>query len=255
MKTECSPNCLPATVTHVKTLYLASDIALGVGVAALAAAFWTHMREPPRRGEGNRGSPAGRRRADDLGWICIRFGDVLTMRRFAGNQEMENKKMTMYRAPLALLLGSFAMFGCWQKLDEQRLDGIIPVNVNAGGGIGAKFPVETTTPEIGETALDNGDPNSDRDHRLRQGRVRRSGDAVDASAMAATGAERSATWRGSIRHQASLIGIEASSKYPGWKYIVAGDPGKLAHLSPHRGRQDMPPPSTRRQPAPAPDHQ
>jgi hypothetical protein len=34
---------LPATVQHVKTLYLASDIALGVGVASLAAAFWTHM--------------------------------------------------------------------------------------------------------------------------------------------------------------------------------------------------------------------
>jgi hypothetical protein len=43
MKTECSPNCLPATVQHVKTLYLASDIALGVGVAALAAAYWTHV--------------------------------------------------------------------------------------------------------------------------------------------------------------------------------------------------------------------
>jgi len=43
MVSECSPNCLPATVQHVKTLYLASDIALGVGVASLAAAFWTHM--------------------------------------------------------------------------------------------------------------------------------------------------------------------------------------------------------------------
>ncbi len=43
MKTECAPNCLPATVTHVKQLYLASDIALGVGVASIAAAFWTHM--------------------------------------------------------------------------------------------------------------------------------------------------------------------------------------------------------------------
>jgi flagellar basal body-associated protein FliL len=43
MKTECSPDCAPATLQHVKTLYLASDIALGVGVASLAAAFWTHM--------------------------------------------------------------------------------------------------------------------------------------------------------------------------------------------------------------------
>ncbi len=43
MKTECAPNCLAATVTHVKQLYLASDVALGVGVASIAAAFWTHM--------------------------------------------------------------------------------------------------------------------------------------------------------------------------------------------------------------------
>ncbi len=43
MMNDCSPNCAPATVTHVKQLYLASDVALGVGVAALAAAYWTHI--------------------------------------------------------------------------------------------------------------------------------------------------------------------------------------------------------------------
>jgi hypothetical protein len=43
MASDCSPNCAPSTVQHVKQLYLMSDIALGVGVAALAAAYWTHI--------------------------------------------------------------------------------------------------------------------------------------------------------------------------------------------------------------------
>jgi len=80
------------------------------------------------------------------------------MRRFAGNQEMENNTMTMYRAPMALLLGTFMTVGCWQQLDQNASSGVTQVNVNPADGIGAKFPVETTTPEIGETALDNGDP-------------------------------------------------------------------------------------------------
>ncbi len=43
LMSDCSPNCSPATITHIKRLYLASDVALGVGVAALAAAYWTHV--------------------------------------------------------------------------------------------------------------------------------------------------------------------------------------------------------------------
>jgi len=114
------------------------------------------------------------------------------MRPFARNQEMENNTMTMYRAPLALLLGTFMTVGCWQQLDQNASSGITQVNVDPSGGIGAKFPVETETPAIGETALDNGDP----DTTAKSGCDK---NAFDGQKMlsemcdAATWAERSAT--------------------------------------------------------------
>lgn len=143
------------------------------------------------------------------------------MRRFAGNQEMENNKMTTYRAPLAMLLVTFAMFGCWQQVDEGASAGITPVTTT-GGGLGAKFPVETTTPEIGKTALDNGDN----------------------ATTAATGCDKTAfdtqtelsffcdnchqvgangNFQG-VDDITTLINKSASSKYPGMKLIVPGDP-------------------------------
>ncbi len=36
----CKPNCSPASVDHVQTMYIAADISFGVGAAALAAATW-----------------------------------------------------------------------------------------------------------------------------------------------------------------------------------------------------------------------
>lgn len=38
----CSPNCSDATLSHIKRVYQAADIAIGVGVAALAAAYWSY---------------------------------------------------------------------------------------------------------------------------------------------------------------------------------------------------------------------
>ncbi|HLK39996.1 MAG TPA: hypothetical protein VKU41_24740 [Polyangiaceae bacterium] len=37
---KCTPLCQPTSVEHVKTLYLAADVSLGVGVAALGVATW-----------------------------------------------------------------------------------------------------------------------------------------------------------------------------------------------------------------------
>jgi hypothetical protein len=37
---ECSPNCSPASLEHIRKLYLIADISLGVGVVALGAATW-----------------------------------------------------------------------------------------------------------------------------------------------------------------------------------------------------------------------
>ena len=39
---ECSPNCAGATLSHIKRIYQGADIAIGVGVAALAAAYWSY---------------------------------------------------------------------------------------------------------------------------------------------------------------------------------------------------------------------
>jgi hypothetical protein len=37
---NCTPNCPTANVDHVRKMYLAADISLGVGIAALAASTW-----------------------------------------------------------------------------------------------------------------------------------------------------------------------------------------------------------------------
>jgi hypothetical protein len=38
--TQCAPNCASASVDHIRKLYLAANISLGVGIAALGAAYW-----------------------------------------------------------------------------------------------------------------------------------------------------------------------------------------------------------------------
>jgi hypothetical protein len=164
---------------------------------------------------------------------------------------MENNTMKMYRAPLALLLGTFMTVGCWQELDQNASSGITQVNVDPAGGIGAKFPVETATPDIGKTALDNGDPD----------KIATSGcdkDAFDGQQMLSTFCDGChmggaiGNLKGIDTAQASLIGVEASSMYPGWKYLVAGDPNKSLIYHRIAVTQDMPPPSTVDSPIPHP---
>lgn len=51
--TDCAPNCPASSVAHIRTLYLAADISLGVGLAALAATTWIYVgTRPPRREPG-----------------------------------------------------------------------------------------------------------------------------------------------------------------------------------------------------------
>jgi hypothetical protein len=167
------------------------------------------------------------------------------MRRFAGNQEMENK-MTTYRAPLALVLVTFAVtfgtFGCWQQIDEGASAGITPVTTT-GGGIGAKFPTDTTTPEIGEVAADNGDPTSTAPNGCAK-------TAFDGQAIL-SGFCDSCHQTGSLGNlvgidtaATSLVNRSASIKYSGWKYIVAGAPEMSLIYERVAIAGDMPPPST-----------
>ena len=48
---ECSPNCADATLSHIKRIYQGADIAIGVGVAALAAAYWSYAFTSGSSGE------------------------------------------------------------------------------------------------------------------------------------------------------------------------------------------------------------
>jgi hypothetical protein len=41
---DCTPNCSPASVEHIRKLYLAANISLGVGVAALVTGVVLRMR-------------------------------------------------------------------------------------------------------------------------------------------------------------------------------------------------------------------
>jgi hypothetical protein len=55
---QCSPDCAPASVQHIRRLYLAADVSLGVGLVALATTTWLALRPdaPPERTA--RGAPA-----------------------------------------------------------------------------------------------------------------------------------------------------------------------------------------------------
>jgi hypothetical protein len=43
---QCSPNCAPASVDHIRKLYLAADVSLGVGATALVTSFVWFMVSP-----------------------------------------------------------------------------------------------------------------------------------------------------------------------------------------------------------------
>jgi hypothetical protein len=42
---QCSPNCSQESVDHVKSMYIAADVALGVGVVSLGVATWLYFSE------------------------------------------------------------------------------------------------------------------------------------------------------------------------------------------------------------------
>ena len=52
---NCAPNCTDATLSHIRHVYQAADIAIGVGVAALAAAYWSYafLQSSPGESKGS----------------------------------------------------------------------------------------------------------------------------------------------------------------------------------------------------------
>jgi hypothetical protein len=47
----CAPNCADSTLQHIRKVYQGADIAIGVGVAALAAAYWSYAYHSGSAGE------------------------------------------------------------------------------------------------------------------------------------------------------------------------------------------------------------
>lgn len=164
------------------------------------------------------------------------------MRRFAGNQEMEKNTMTTYRAPLALMLGTFAMFGCWQQLDQGASAGVTSVAVNTKDGLGAKFPEMTTTPAIGETAADNGDPSTFAANGCAK-------DEFDTQTALNTYCQNcheggsNGNFQG-VADIMTLVNKPASAKYPaGTMFIVPGDPANSLIFK-RITALEMPPPTS-----------
>jgi hypothetical protein len=44
MVAECPPTCSQARVTHIRTIYFAADVSLGLGIAAIGTATWLFLR-------------------------------------------------------------------------------------------------------------------------------------------------------------------------------------------------------------------
>jgi hypothetical protein len=53
---QCAPDCAPASVEHIRRLYLAADVSLGVGLVALATTTWLALRPGPTRERAARGA-------------------------------------------------------------------------------------------------------------------------------------------------------------------------------------------------------
>jgi hypothetical protein len=158
----------------------------------------------------------------------------------------EKMKMTT-RAPLLLALGTLAVTGCLQKLDAGASSGTTPITETDGGGIGAPFQIIETTPPIAIKSDPNtGDPvgptTDDPCVKVIQ-------DSVDIRTHACGLCHEASTPTGTalgsplnhILENDSVVGVMANqASFPGWKYIVPGDPENS--LIYHRAAvvQDMP---------------
>jgi len=158
---------------------------------------------------------------------------------------------TPLRAPLFLALGAVAILGCWQHLDSGAAADNTSVNADPSLGLGGPFPINTTTPEIGLTADDTGEPTNFTTDPCDKVKA----DAVAIRTTNCKTCHQDAQSGGltNIESDASLVNVMSTSgKYPGWKYVVPGDLN--ASLIYHRVVMvgDMPPPSTIDAPLPHP---
>ena len=162
----------------------------------------------------------------------------------------ETRKMTTgsplrasLRAPLFLALGTVAVFGCWQKLDSNASHDTPNTNADPSQGLGGPFPINVTTPDIGITAGENGDPTS-----VSQNACDKVESDFKDIRMTFCSMCHQDIASGTLTHiedDASIVNVmSGSGKYPGMKYIVPGDPLNSLIYKRVVMNGDMPPPST-----------
>ena len=155
-----------------------------------------------------------------------------------------------YRAPVFFVLGTMAVVGCWQKLDSSADDGVTSATVDPKGGLGAPFPISTSTPPIGITADENGDPidtTTTPCDKLK----------ADAKAIRTTFCGKchqadGSTMLNDIENEDTFINVTAGEHYSTWKYVVPGDLGKSLIYQRVVVGGDMPPMGTVDSPNPHP---
>jgi hypothetical protein len=75
---QCAPGCMQKSVDHVRRLYLAANISLGAGIAALGAATWLLLRSSVGSRTAEGATPRWSRHALEV--IPLSAGAVATLR-------------------------------------------------------------------------------------------------------------------------------------------------------------------------------
>jgi len=152
------------------------------------------------------------------------------------------------RAPLLLVLCAPFASACFQKLDDSASRDFDPnaaVEAPDGGGSGAPFPVNLTTPEIGKTAADNGDVTATSPTACDKV----TSDAHDIRQRVCSGCHEGAGAQGApltfiLEDNMIINGKSTSAANAGKTYIVPGDPDNSLIYRRAAIIQDMPPGST-----------
>ncbi len=137
---------------------------------------------------------------------------------------------------LCVVVGSMATMtmtttGCLQQLDAHASDGITNATVDPTQGIGGPFPIKEDTPPIAVNSDPNtGDPVGD---TTTDPCVKTLSDASAVLNRACKGCHEAATAEGKalgspldhiLNSDAIVNTMSTSGAFPGWKYIVPGDP-------------------------------
>src|SRR5215831_17505444 len=166
-----------------------------------------------------------------------------------GQPSSRGRTRTMTRrAPLLLVLCAPFASACFQKLDDsasREFDPNAAVVVPDGGGSGAPFPINLTTPDIGKTANESGDVTATSPTACDKVK----GDAHDIRQRVCSPCHEGAGAQGApltfiLEDEMIINGKSTSAANAGKTYIIPGDPDNSLIYRRAAIIQDMPPGST-----------